>query len=118
MVTDHSSIGFEFCVADRPLVVFDAPGLIEAARINPDKVALLRSAAVVVSTTGELAEAIREALAAPHLRSGERHRAADEVFFHAGTATGRALRLVYQLLDLPFIRPVPMTVNTTRAITA
>ena len=29
---------FEFCVADRPLVVFDAPGLIEAARINPDKV--------------------------------------------------------------------------------
>ena len=50
VVTDHSSIGFEFCAADRPLVVFDAPGLIEAARINPDKVALLRSAATVVSS--------------------------------------------------------------------
>ena len=84
MVTDHSSIGFEFCAADRPIVVFDAPGLIEAARINPEKVALLRSAAAVVSTTGQLAEAIRDALATPHLRSAERHRAADEVFFHAG----------------------------------
>ena len=48
MVTDHSSIGFEFCVLDRPLVVYDAPGLVETARINPEKVALLRSAATVV----------------------------------------------------------------------
>lgn len=118
MVTDHSSIGFEFCAADRPLVVFDAPGLIEAARINPDKVALLRSAAAVVATTRELAEAIGVALAAPHLRSAERHRAADEVFFHAGTATERALRLVYELLSLPFIRPVSAAMNTNRAITA
>jgi hypothetical protein len=118
MVTDHSSIGFEFCAADRPLVVFDAPGLIEAARINPDKVALLRSAAAVVATTRELAEAIGAALAAPHLRSAERRRAADEVFFHAGTATERALRLVYELLSLPFIRPVSVAMNTNRAITA
>ena len=80
--------------------------------------ALLRSAAAVVSTAGDLAEAIREALAAPHLRSAERHRAADEVFFHAGTATERALRLVYELLSLPFIRPVPVAMNTKRAITA
>ena len=106
MVTDHSSIGFEFCVADRPLVVFDAPGLIEAARINPDKVALLRSAAAVVSSTGQLAEAIYDALATPHLRSRERQRAANEVFFDAGTATERALRLVYELMSLPFIPTV------------
>ena len=25
MVTDHSSIGFEFCALDRPLIIFDAP---------------------------------------------------------------------------------------------
>jgi hypothetical protein len=25
MVTDHSSIGFEFCLLDRPVVIFDAP---------------------------------------------------------------------------------------------
>ena len=69
MVTDHSSIGFEFCALDRPLIVFDAPGLIEAARINPEKVALLRSAATVVSDRRGSAEAVREALAAPQLRS-------------------------------------------------
>ena len=50
MVTDHSSIGFEYLVLDRPLLVFDAPDLPRAARINPEKVALLRSAATVVST--------------------------------------------------------------------
>jgi hypothetical protein len=118
MVTDHSSIGFEFCAADRPLVVFDAPGLIEAARINPDKAALLRSAAAVVTSTGQLTEAIDEALTAPHRRSAERRAAAHEVFFQPGTATERALRLVYELLSLPFILTVPLPVDTNRACTA
>jgi hypothetical protein len=117
MVTDHSSIGFEFCAADRPLVVFDAPGLIEAARINPDKVALLRSAGTVVSGTAQLADAIRGALAAPHLRSAERRRAAEEVFFHPGTATERALRLVYELLSLPVNLTAPVPMDATRACT-
>ena len=44
MVTDHSTIGFEFCLLDRPLIVFDAPELIETARINPERVRELRSA--------------------------------------------------------------------------
>ena len=35
MVTDHSSVGFEYLVLDRPLLVFDAPDLPRAARINP-----------------------------------------------------------------------------------
>ena len=118
MVTDHSSIGFEFCAADRPIVVFDAPGLVESARINPEKVALLRSAAAVVSTTGELAEAIGDALAMPHLRSAERRRAVEEVFFRPGTATERALHLVYELLSLPFIMTVPLPMNAKRACTA
>ena len=118
MVTDHSSIGFEFCAADRPLVVFDAPGLIEAARINPDKVALLRSAATVVSSPEQLADAVADALAAPHRRSAERQRAADEVFFHPGSATERALRLVYDLLSLPFSLTGPLPVDTPRACTA
>jgi CDP-glycerol glycerophosphotransferase (TagB/SpsB family) len=101
MVTDHSSIGFEFCAADRPLVVFDAPGLIEAARINQEKVSLLRSAADVVTTPAQLAGAVRDALASPRHRAAERRQAASAVFFDPGTATDRALRLVYGLLALP-----------------
>ena len=101
MVTDHSSIGFEFCALDRPLVVFDVPQLLEAARVNPDKVALLRSAALVVSTLPELAAAVQQALADPASRRLERQRAAAEVFHLPGGATMRALRLIYEMLQLP-----------------
>ena len=101
MVTDHSSIGFEFCALDRPLIVFDAPGLIELARINVEKVALLRSAATVVADVAALTTAVRDALASPAARSPERRRASAEVFYRPGGATARALRLVYELLDLP-----------------
>jgi hypothetical protein len=54
MVTDHSSIGFEFCRLDRPLIVFDAPDLAQAARINPERVAALRGAARVVADASEI----------------------------------------------------------------
>jgi CDP-Glycerol:Poly(glycerophosphate) glycerophosphotransferase len=101
MVTDHSSIGFEFCALDRPLIVFDAPNLIELARINVEKVALLRSAATVVRNMTDLAAAVPDALARPGMRSPERKRASAEVFYRPGGATARALRLVYELLDLP-----------------
>ena len=100
MVTDHSSIGFEFCVLDRPLIVFDAPGLVEAARINIDKVQLLRSASTVVSSTTELAAAVESARRAPAEASARRQHAASEVFFRPGTATALALEIVYALLQL------------------
>lgn len=101
MVTDHSSIGFEFCALDRPVIVFDAPDLIAAARINPQKVQLLRSAARVVGDMAGLRSAVAEALAAPAAQSDERRRVAGEVFYRPGGATGRALRLVYEMLQLP-----------------
>lgn len=104
MVTDHSSIGFEFFVLDRPVVVFDAPGLPAAARINPEKIALLRSAAAVVRTVDDLALAVRTELHAAGHRSAARRRAANAVFHEPGGATRRALALVYELLDLAAAR--------------
>ena len=98
MVTDHSSIGFEYLVVDRPLVVFDAPGLTEAARINPEKVALLRSAATVVSTVDQLVRAGQDALARPSQLSAARRRVADEMFFEPGSATAKAVDLVRDML--------------------
>src|SRR5690606_35714252 len=96
MVTDHSSIGFEFLTLDRPLIVFDAPDLVRVARINPEKVALLRSAATVVRTAAETAEAARHALAHPHERSAIRRQVAGEMFHEPGTATDRALDVCYE----------------------
>ena len=99
MVTDHSSAGFEYLVLDRPLLIFDAPGLVESARINPDKVALLRAAATVVATVDALVTTARTALQAPGRLSRERRRIAGEMFHEAGTATGRAVDLIREMLS-------------------
>jgi hypothetical protein len=99
MITDHSSAGFEYFVLDRPLLVFDVPGLIEAARINPEKVALLRSAATVVRNVDDLGVAARRELANPGRLSHVRRRVASEMFFEPGGATARAVVLIRGLLD-------------------
>ena len=98
MVTDHSSVGFEYLVLDRPLIVIDAPGLVEAARINPEKVALLRSAATVVADAGALPAAVRAELADPARQSDQRRQVASQMFHDAGRATERAVSLVRDLL--------------------
>lgn len=98
MVTDHSSVGFEYLVLDRPVIVYDAPDLPIAARINPDKIALLRSAATVVRTPDELGVTVAAELADPARLSGPRQRVAREMFHEPGTATERAMALIRELL--------------------
>lgn len=100
LITDHSSVGFEFLVLDRPLVVFDAPGLAEAARINPEKIALLRSAASVVRHPAELVAACEAELRSPERLSPVRRRVAAQMFHGPGGATQRAVSLVCELLHL------------------
>ena len=99
MVTDHSSVGFEYLVLDRPLIVFDAPRLAEAARINEQKIALLRSAATVAATAAATADAAVHALAHPATLSAERRAVAAEMFFDPGRATERAVALLWNLLQ-------------------
>ena len=101
LVTDHSSAGFEYLVLDRPLIVFDAPDLAAAARINPDKIALLRSAATVARNVEEVTRAAAGALADPARLTDARRRVAQEMFFDPGRATARAATLVRGLLALP-----------------
>jgi hypothetical protein len=99
MVTDHSSVGFEYLVLDRPLIVFDAPDLARAARINEEKITLLRSAATVVATPAAVAHAAAHDLAHRSLRATARQRVAGMMFFEPGRATASALRLLAPLLD-------------------
>jgi hypothetical protein len=107
MVTDHSSIGFEFLVLDRPLIVFDAPGLAAAARINVEKIAQLRHAATVVRTPAETARAATSELAVPNRLSAARRRLADAMFFDPGGATARAAQLLLGLLDPGRVAALP-----------
>jgi hypothetical protein len=99
LVTDHSSVGFEFMLLDRPVVVIDCPVLIEKAVVNRDKVAMLRSASEVTTADGA-ATAVRRSLGDPGQLSGRRKQVAAELFYCPGTATIRAARSIYGLLGL------------------
>ncbi len=101
LVTDHSTAAFEFFLLDRPVIVFDAPDLARVARINPDRIALLRSAARVVHRAEEVAAAAAAEMANPGRLSALRTSIAARLFFEPGTATGRALARIYALLELP-----------------
>jgi hypothetical protein len=110
MVTDHSSIGFEFLLLDRPLVIFDAPDLAAAARINPGKIQLLRSAARVVAAAGDVGPtAVAEMRNRPALT--DRRRDVTRAMFHEpGTATERAVGVIYDLLE----RSAPVAAHHAR----
>src|SRR4029450_5698682 len=95
------SIGFEYLVLDRPLLVFDAPDLPTAARINPEKIVLLRSAATVVRTAEELAAAALRVLRTPAQLAAARRRVARSLFFEPGGATARAVQVIRDTLQSP-----------------
>jgi hypothetical protein len=100
MVTDHSSVGFEYLVLNRPLLVFDAPDLAAAARITPDKVELLRSAATVVRSVSEIPGAVAGELAVPARLAADRQRVCALMFHDPGHATARAVGLVGDMLGV------------------
>jgi hypothetical protein len=100
LVTDHSTVGFEFALLDRPILVFDAPELLAFARINPEKWAQLRGMADVVHRVSELPDAVARALADPRRHRAARRDVTEALFAYPGRATERALKLVYDLLEL------------------
>jgi hypothetical protein len=100
LVTDHSSVGFEFLLLDRPLVVLDQPELLEAARVSPDHVRWLREAGRVARGVHEAVGLVGAGLADPRDRSAARRRVARRLFYRPGTATDRAVEAVYRLLEL------------------
>ena len=101
LVTDHSSIGFEFMLLDRPLIVIDSPRLIERAQISIDKVRRLQEAADVVRSPSEVPDAVAASLAQPERHGAARRSTAAALFYRPGTATDRAVALIYELLNLP-----------------
>jgi hypothetical protein len=112
LVTDHSSVGFEFMLLDRPVVVIDCPRLIGRARVNPQKVGLLRSAAEVVAGADAIGPAVRRALGWPGRQSERRKAIAGQLFYGPGGATARAAQCVYELLSLSAPHPLAPAVST------
>jgi CDP-glycerol:poly(glycerophosphate) glycerophosphotransferase len=103
LITDHSSVGFEYLLLDRPVIRIDTPELIEATRINPEYVALLAEASTTVSSATEAVRAVEQSLGEPLRQSMSRKEVAQELFYRPGTATRRAVLEIYDLLELePF----------------
>ena len=100
LVTDHSSVGFEFMLLDRPIVVVHCAELLARARINPSKIAALWSAADVIDAA-DVTAAVGRALDEPHRHSLRRRALADEMFYGAGRASSRAADCIYDVLSLP-----------------
>jgi CDP-glycerol glycerophosphotransferase (TagB/SpsB family) len=104
LITDHSSVGFEYLLLDRPLVRIDMPQLIAATNVHLDSVALMAEAAISVRTAEETVRAVEQAFAEPSKQSASRRAVAGMLFYKPGTATARAVRELYSTIEL---EPLP-----------
>ena len=100
LITDHSSIGFEFLLLNRPVVRIDCPELISATRTNVEYVQLLTECSYTARNLTEILGAVETCLGAPQLLSSERQRVARELFYRPGTATSRAVQQIYEAIEL------------------
>jgi hypothetical protein len=100
MITDHSSVGFEYLLLDRPLVRIEVPKLLEEANVNPEYVELLAEASLSVRTAGEAVNAVGHGINQPAQKSQARKEIATDLFHSAGSATSLAVKELYELLDL------------------
>jgi CDP-glycerol glycerophosphotransferase len=100
MITDHSSVGFEYLLLDRPLIRIHVPELIKNTDIEPSYVELLANASSSANNVDETVAAVERAFADPRLKSGDRVVVANEMFYKPGTATARAVNELYELMEL------------------
>ena len=100
MITDHSSVGFEYLLLDRPLIRIHVPELIKNTDIEPSYVELLASAAASVASVDEVMAAVERSFVDPRANSATRISVANEMFYQPGTATDRAVKELYDLMEL------------------
>jgi CDP-glycerol glycerophosphotransferase (TagB/SpsB family) len=100
LITDHSSVGFEYLLLNRPLVRINMPELIARTNIHGDYVNMLAEASISVDNVKQAVEAVEKCFAAPQAKAQERCQIAEELFYKPGTATARATQELYEVLEL------------------
>ena len=100
MITDHSSVGFEYLLLDRPLIRIHVPELIEKTDIEPTYVQLLADVSTSVTSVKETVTAVERSFAHANENSAMRVAVANEMFYKPGTATDRAVNELYDLMEL------------------
>jgi CDP-glycerol glycerophosphotransferase (TagB/SpsB family) len=104
LITDHSSVGFEYLLLDRPLIRIHVPELLEKTEIEPVYVELMSEAATSVNNIDELSDAVDDNFANPSAKSASRQFVAGEMFYKPGTATSRAVAEMYDVIELDSAR--------------
>ena len=107
MVTDHSSIGFEYLLLDRPIVRIEVPRLLAETNVNPEYVELLADVSTSVRTAKEVVNAVDWSLSEPGTKSEARQTVAADLFHSPGQATLLATKELYELLELTFPQSAP-----------
>lgn len=110
LITDHSSVGFEYLLLDRPLIRIEMPELIASTNILPDYVSLLAEASTTVRTPEQAIAGVERNFAEPSHKSSARKSVAEDLFYLPGTATARAVRELYEVLELD---PIAVTSAVT-----
>ena len=100
LISDHSSVGFEYLLLDRPLIRIHMPELLEKTDIEPVYVQLMSEAATSVTNVDELSAAVDQNFAAPAAKSAARQYVAGEMFYKPGSATDRAVAEMYDVIEL------------------
>ncbi|HET6852849.1 MAG TPA: CDP-glycerol glycerophosphotransferase family protein [Pyrinomonadaceae bacterium] len=100
LITDHSSVGFEYLLLDRPLIRIHVPELLEKTDIEPVYVQLLMDVSKSVLDIDHLVAAVDESFADPQQKSESRRAVAGEMFYKPGTATARAVAEMYEVIEL------------------
>jgi CDP-glycerol glycerophosphotransferase (TagB/SpsB family) len=108
LVSDISSVINEFCLVNRPIVLYDVPRLIgfhkkkelERGLNSSDLEEWGRDVGVIVDDMDGLKKAIQHGLEHPDEKGEFRKKFAQKFFYKPGTATDRAVEKIYQLLNL------------------
>jgi hypothetical protein len=120
LVTDHSSVGFEYLLLDRPLIRIEMPELLRRTSIPPEYVALMVQASTTTRDAASTLAGVERAFADPRAGSRDRRAVADELFHLPGTATARAVAELYAVaeLDAPARVPAAAAVHSSSAQSA
>jgi hypothetical protein len=101
LITDQSSIGFEFLLRVRRLFGIALPELMCSAVIGSEYVELMAAASTTVNDAAGVIRAVEEALAHPEHLSSTRRALAAELFHAPGRATDRAIHELYEVMEFP-----------------
>jgi CDP-glycerol glycerophosphotransferase (TagB/SpsB family) len=116
LITDHSSIGFEYLLLDRPLIRISMPELLKRTDIAQEYVELLIAASMTIESAAQVVGAVEQALADPRHLSAARKTVGAELFHAPGRATDRAVHELYALMELDEPGSVHAAVRVPAAI--